>query len=121
MAAMASKAAAATVSLDLAAPALSRRHRISSARPARCPAATCSLRTRGHGRRSAVVVAAAAAAAPAKAGAEEVVLQPIKEISGVVKLPGSKSLSNRILLLSALAEVTRLPPSFRFNWNFSSR
>lgn len=35
----------------------------------------------------------------------EIVLQPIKEISGTVKLPGSKSLSNRILLLAALAEV----------------
>ncbi|KAL3516988.1 hypothetical protein ACH5RR_023890 [Cinchona calisaya] len=34
----------------------------------------------------------------------EIVLQPIKEISGTVKLPGSKSLSNRILLLAALAE-----------------
>ncbi|GJN29745.1 hypothetical protein PR202_gb18063 [Eleusine coracana subsp. coracana] len=107
MAAMASKAAAATVSLDLTAPALSRRHRLNSLRPSRHPAAaSCSLRTRGRDRRSAVVVAAAAAAAPAKAGAEEVVLQPIKEISGVVKLPGSKSLSNRILLLSALAEGT---------------
>ncbi|KAF5200770.1 3-phosphoshikimate 1-carboxyvinyltransferase protein [Thalictrum thalictroides] len=36
----------------------------------------------------------------------EIVLQPIKEISGTVKLPGSKSLSNRILLLAALAEGT---------------
>ncbi|XP_078448047.1 RNA 3'-terminal phosphate cyclase/enolpyruvate transferase, alpha/beta [Wolffia australiana] len=36
----------------------------------------------------------------------EIVLQPIKEISGVVKLPGSKSLSNRILLLAALSEGT---------------
>jgi hypothetical protein len=52
-----------------------------------------------------VVAGAAAAAEPAKAGAEEVVLQPIREISGTVKLPGSKSLSNRILLLAALAEV----------------
>ncbi|GFY94231.1 RNA 3'-terminal phosphate cyclase/enolpyruvate transferase, alpha/beta [Actinidia rufa] len=34
----------------------------------------------------------------------EKVLQPIKEISGTVKLPGSKSLSNRILLLAALSE-----------------
>ncbi|KAL0397768.1 UNVERIFIED_CONTAM: 3-phosphoshikimate 1-carboxyvinyltransferase, chloroplastic [Sesamum calycinum] len=34
------------------------------------------------------------------------VLQPIKEISGTVKLPGSKSLSNRILLLAALSEGT---------------
>lgn len=33
-------------------------------------------------------------------------MQPIKTISGTVKLPGSKSLSNRILLLAALAEGT---------------
>jgi hypothetical protein len=63
------------------------------------------------------VVPLAAAAAPAvQAGAEEIVLQPIKEISGTVKLPGSKSLSNRILLLAALSEVSgdgppSLPPS----------
>ncbi|CAN6215253.1 unnamed protein product [Urochloa humidicola] len=104
MAAMASRAAA-TVSLDLAAaPAHSRRHRPTSARPASRPAAAHGLRMRGRG--AAGVVAAAAAAAPAKAGAEEVVLQPIREISGTVKLPGSKSLSNRILLLSALSEGT---------------
>ncbi|KAI3719228.1 hypothetical protein L6452_20123 [Arctium lappa] len=36
----------------------------------------------------------------------EIVLQPIKEISGTVHLPGSKSLSNRILLLAALSEGT---------------
>jgi 3-phosphoshikimate 1-carboxyvinyltransferase len=123
MAALASKAAAATVSPDLASPALSRRHRTSSARPTRRPAAACSLRTRGRDRLpAAVVAAAAAAAAPAK---EEVLLQPIKEISGVVKLPGSKSLSNRILLLSALAEVINKalssPPSFRLNRNVFSR
>ena len=33
-------------------------------------------------------------------------MQPIKTIAGHVKLPGSKSLSNRILLLAALAEGT---------------
>jgi 5-enolpyruvylshikimate-3-phosphate synthase len=33
-------------------------------------------------------------------------VQPISTISGTVKLPGSKSLSNRILLLAALAEGT---------------
>ncbi|CAA7044624.1 unnamed protein product [Microthlaspi erraticum] len=38
--------------------------------------------------------------------ASEIVLQPIREISGLVKLPGSKSLSNRILLLAALSEGT---------------
>ncbi|CAK9318977.1 unnamed protein product [Citrullus colocynthis] len=36
----------------------------------------------------------------------EIVLQPIKEISGTIHLPGSKSLSNRILLLAALSEGT---------------
>ncbi|CAI9782880.1 unnamed protein product [Fraxinus pennsylvanica] len=35
----------------------------------------------------------------------EIVLQHIKDISGTVMLPGSKSLSNRILLLAALSEV----------------
>jgi 3-phosphoshikimate 1-carboxyvinyltransferase len=35
---------------------------------------------------------------------ETLELQPIKCIAGTVKLPGSKSLSNRILLLAALAE-----------------
>ncbi|VFQ94623.1 unnamed protein product [Cuscuta campestris] len=37
---------------------------------------------------------------------EEIVLQPITEISGTVKLPGSKSVSNRILLLAALSQGT---------------
>ncbi|XP_010276849.1 PREDICTED: 3-phosphoshikimate 1-carboxyvinyltransferase, chloroplastic-like isoform X1 [Nelumbo nucifera] len=36
--------------------------------------------------------------------ASEIVLRPIKDISGTVKLPCSKSLSNRILLLAALSE-----------------
>lgn len=35
----------------------------------------------------------------------EIVLQPINDISGTITLPGSKSLSNRVLLLAALAEV----------------
>ena len=35
---------------------------------------------------------------------DKLILQPISRISGTVDLPGSKSLSNRILLLSALAE-----------------
>uniref|UniRef100_A0A0C9S9Q3 3-phosphoshikimate 1-carboxyvinyltransferase n=1 Tax=Wollemia nobilis TaxID=56998 RepID=A0A0C9S9Q3_9CONI len=39
---------------------------------------------------------------------EQIVLEPIKEISGTVKLPGSKSLSNRILLLAALSEGTTI-------------
>uniref|UniRef100_A0A383V5Z1 3-phosphoshikimate 1-carboxyvinyltransferase n=1 Tax=Tetradesmus obliquus TaxID=3088 RepID=A0A383V5Z1_TETOB len=49
-----------------------------------------------------MVVAAAAAAEKL----EQLTVQPIKTISGTVKLPGSKSLSNRILLLAALAEGT---------------
>ena len=36
--------------------------------------------------------------------ANKLILSPIREISGIVNLPGSKSLSNRILLLSMLAE-----------------
>lgn len=48
-----------------------------------------------------------AAAAHATAAAHDTLtLQPIKTISGTVKLPGSKSLSNRILLLAALAKGT---------------
>jgi 3-phosphoshikimate 1-carboxyvinyltransferase len=39
-----------------------------------------------------------------RAELETLELQPIKSIDGTVKLPGSKSLSNRILLLAALAE-----------------
>ena len=35
-------------------------------------------------------------------------MRPVKTVSGTVKLPGSKSLSNRILLLAALAEGTTL-------------
>ncbi|CAA0820364.1 3-phosphoshikimate 1-carboxyvinyltransferase-chloroplastic [Striga hermonthica] len=37
-----------------------------------------------------------------------IILQPIKETSSIAKLPGSKSLSNRILLLSALSEGTTI-------------
>ena len=33
-------------------------------------------------------------------------MEPVQELRGVVKLPGSKSLSNRILLLAALADGT---------------
>ena len=39
---------------------------------------------------------------------EELTLQPIKRIEGHVQLPGSKSLSNRVLLLAALSEGTTL-------------
>lgn len=35
---------------------------------------------------------------------EQLVLQPIKRVSGTINLPGSKSLSNRALLLAALSD-----------------
>ncbi|KAI0561869.1 3-phosphoshikimate 1-carboxyvinyltransferase [Gracilaria domingensis] len=38
--------------------------------------------------------------------AESIRLNPIKQMSGTINLPGSKSLSNRVLLLSALASGT---------------
>nr|ALB77711.1 5-enolpyruvylshikimate-3-phosphate synthase [Liriope spicata] len=60
----------------------------------------------GVGMRRAVTVSASVAAAEKPSTVPEIVLQPIKEISGTIKLPGSKSLSNRILLLAALAEGT---------------
>ena len=37
---------------------------------------------------------------------EQLTLQPIAKISGSVNVPGSKSLSNRALLLAALAKGT---------------
>ena len=37
---------------------------------------------------------------------DQLVLKPIRRVDGVVTLPGSKSLSNRVLLLSALTEGT---------------
>ncbi|XP_075518306.1 3-phosphoshikimate 1-carboxyvinyltransferase 2-like [Primulina tabacum] len=51
-------------------------------------------------------VTASVATAEKQSKLPEIVLEPIKEISGTVKLPGSKSLSNRILLLAALSEGT---------------
>ena len=35
---------------------------------------------------------------------ESITLQPVTRVDGEVQIPGSKSLSNRILLLAALAE-----------------
>ncbi|KAL8268371.1 hypothetical protein R6Q59_002169 [Mikania micrantha] len=57
-------------------------------------------------KKSLAVTAAVAAAEKPSTSPEEIVLKPIKEISGTVNLPGSKSLSNRILLLAALSEGT---------------
>ncbi len=37
---------------------------------------------------------------------EQLTLQPISAVSGTVNVPGSKSLSNRALLLAALAKGT---------------
>eukprot|EP00191_Tetraselmis_sp_GSL018_P024675 CAMPEP_0177625936 /NCGR_PEP_ID=MMETSP0419_2-20121207/30377_1 /TAXON_ID=582737 /ORGANISM="Tetraselmis sp., Strain GSL018" /LENGTH=214 /DNA_ID=CAMNT_0019126939 /DNA_START=60 /DNA_END=700 /DNA_ORIENTATION=+ len=48
----------------------------------------------------------ASSRAVAQAKEDQLAIQPIKEISGEVLLPGSKSLSNRILLLAALADGT---------------
>lgn len=59
------------------------------------------LRQRQQQQRAAVLCAAAA---PAKL--EKLTVEPITVIEGHVKLPGSKSLTNRILLLAALAEGT---------------
>jgi EPSP synthase (3-phosphoshikimate 1-carboxyvinyltransferase) len=71
-----------------------------------------SLRCRNNGGSASsrhVVVRASVAAAPEKPSTvPEIVLQPIKEISGTINLPGSKSLSNRTLLLAALSEVSCL-------------
>lgn len=64
------------------------KHEIVSAQAARFPLKVCAS----------VVTTEKPSTAP------EIVLHPIKEISGTVRLPGSKSLSNRILLLAALSE-----------------
>ncbi|XP_051147916.1 3-phosphoshikimate 1-carboxyvinyltransferase 2 [Andrographis paniculata] len=60
----------------------------------------------GAGKSRLLKVTATAATAEKPSTVPEIVLQPIKDISGTVKLPGSKSLSNRILLLAALSEGT---------------
>lgn len=68
--------------------------------------------------RTPLKVLASVATAEKPSAVPEIVLQPIKEISGTVKLPGSKSLSNRILLLAALSEVLRLHKDtfFMIHW-----
>ena len=37
---------------------------------------------------------------------KQLTLQPIRGVQGEIRLPGSKSMSNRVLLLAALAEGT---------------
>ncbi|KAL9258656.1 3-phosphoshikimate 1-carboxyvinyltransferase, chloroplastic-like protein [Drosera capensis] len=64
------------------------------------------IRRGGLASRPVVLAAASVATAEKPSTVPEIVLEPIKEISGVVRLPGSKSLSNRILLLSALSQGT---------------
>ncbi|KAH1130024.1 hypothetical protein J1N35_001402 [Gossypium stocksii] len=72
---------------------------------------SCGLVLKSNGKLGTVKVgsfkvSASMATAEKPSRASEIVLQPINEISGTVKLPGSKSLSNRILLLAALSEGT---------------
>ena len=65
-------------------------------------AMTRARAARRPSRRSARVATLAHAAG----AMEQLTLKPMKKIEGTVRLPGSKSLSNRILLLAALAEGT---------------
>lgn len=60
------------------------------------------------GRRGFEAGHARASVAEIVSNVEEILLEPIKCIDGRIKLPGSKSLSNRILLLAALSEVCGL-------------
>lgn len=64
-----------------------------------------SLNHQNHLKNPVTVSASVTTAEKPSTTPEEIVLKPIKEISGTVNLPGSKSLSNRILLLAALSEV----------------
>eukprot|EP00252_Welwitschia_mirabilis_P004645 TRINITY_DN14948_c0_g1_i1.p1 TRINITY_DN14948_c0_g1~~TRINITY_DN14948_c0_g1_i1.p1 ORF type:complete len:520 (-),score=103.57 TRINITY_DN14948_c0_g1_i1:318-1877(-) len=66
------------------------------------------INCRGKSTRKAVLAKCSIATQEKVPKVEKIVLQPIKEISGTVKLPGSKSLSNRTLLLAALAEGTTI-------------
>ena len=59
----------------------------------------------GKGNSGVFKVSASVAAAEKPSTSPEIVLEPIKDFSGTITLPGSKSLSNRILLLAALSEV----------------
>ncbi|KAK2379278.1 RNA 3'-terminal phosphate cyclase/enolpyruvate transferase, alpha/beta [Trifolium repens] len=60
----------------------------------------------GRGNSFVLKASASVAAAEKPSTAPEIVLEPISEIAGTITLPGSKSLSNRILLLAALSEGT---------------
>ena len=66
------------------------------------PTAAAALK---HRKRTTRRAATRSVSVKASAGTlEKLYLEPIKKIEGTVTLPGSKSMSNRILLLSALAE-----------------
>ncbi|WJX20610.1 3-phosphoshikimate 1-carboxyvinyltransferase [Trifolium repens] len=58
----------------------------------------------GRGNSFVLKASASVAADEKPSTAPEIVLEPISEIFGTITLPGSKSLSNRILLLAALSE-----------------
>ncbi|KAG2499905.1 hypothetical protein HYH03_002193 [Edaphochlamys debaryana] len=88
---------AAPVPVSVRAPAQSGARSVVAPSPA-CAPAPVSSRARS------VAVCASAT----KEKVHELALQPVKKIEGTVKLPGSKSLSNRILLLAALSEGTTL-------------
>ncbi|TKY63720.1 3-phosphoshikimate 1-carboxyvinyltransferase [Spatholobus suberectus] len=60
----------------------------------------------GKGNSGVFKVSASVAAVEKPSSTPEIVLEPIREISGTITLPGSKSLSNRCLLLAALSEGT---------------
>ncbi|KAJ4776659.1 3-phosphoshikimate 1-carboxyvinyltransferase [Rhynchospora pubera] len=69
----------------------------------------CSVGSKNVGfvsSRKVIVKASVAGTKEKPSTVPEIVLQPIKEISGTINLPGSKSLSNRTLLLAALSEGT---------------
>lgn len=66
--------------------------------------AAAAVQRRGSSSSARRCVAPRAVAAAEKV--EELTIEPVSVIEGHVKLPGSKSLSNRILLLAALAEGT---------------
>ncbi len=80
------------------------------------PAAARPAAARGQRRQHLAVAAAAAPAA-----VESLTIQPVRVVEGHVKLPGSKSLSNRILLLAALAEGTTTVENILVRWGASGR
>ena len=64
------------------------------------------LSARRHGPHGASSSTARFSGAAGSAGLKKLVVEPIPKISGEITLPGSKSLSNRVLLLAALSKGT---------------